>query len=785
LDWLKDHLQTDLSYHEISTILTGLGIEVEEIIDNVQKFQGFVIGDIRSTTHHPNAEKLQICEVDIGNSTLSIVCGALNARAGIKVAVAKEGAIIPAFGEPLKKTTIRGIVSEGMMCSSEELMFEDDGIDGIMELHQELSTGDDLAHALHLDHVIFDISITPNRADCFSVRGLARDLAAAGAGTLKDLPSFDLHERITNPIDIKIKTPNCSFFSTLIIKDISGITPDHIAGRLKAIGQRLIHFPVDVANYICFDIGQPLHIFDLDKLSEQIIIRESSAGEKIRTLNGENTTLPPGAIVVSTPSEILSIAGIMGGESSAFSQDSHSILIEGAFFNKVTIAKAGQALNLITDSRTRFERGIDPNLVEYAVRYASFLISSGGGAPSISNYKTCGTLPSNQNTINLTFSKFSALSGLSKHDFESAVGIMEELGMMVKEIGNDHMIIETPSWRHDLCIEEDVIEEILRIMGYDNIQEQELDRIDPINRSYTIDRVGDSLAHNGYHEIKTFSFIDKKTALLFMSPERHVVIKDPATTEFSTMRPSIIASHIKAIKLAQSKSQKNSRIFEVGKRYNIINGKIIEENVLTATISENKTDRTWRHKQAAVSVFDIKEDLERILRMTISGYRLLTEAPSYYHPGRSGTYIFQKDTVVAQFGEIHPYILSEMNVEGPVVCFELILDCIPELQETRANPPVIISQFQPTTRDFSFIVKKELNVSEILQSIKKLRIEYVRNVNVFDVYESETIGPANKAVAIEVVMQSDDSTLTDESITHISGQIIGAVSKNCSGVLRE
>ncbi|MDR0640779.1 MAG: phenylalanine--tRNA ligase subunit beta [Holosporales bacterium] len=784
-DWLLDHLQTDLPYEGISAILTSLGIEVEEVVDLRQKFQGFVVGYIKSTKPHPNADKLRVCEVDIGDQTLNIVCGAKNARSGIRVAVAKAGAVIPAFGEPLKQSAIRGTTSEGMMCSTEELLLDDDGIDGIMELSHDLPTGLELSQALNLDQVIFDVSITPNRADCFSVRGLARDLAAAGAGTLKSLPSLDLAEDIENQFDVEIRTPNCSFFSTLALESIAGETPDYIAKRLNAIGQRLIHFPVDIANYICFDIGQPLHIFDLDKLPHQIIVRESNLGEKLRTLNGEETILPQGAIVVSTDDGILSVAGIIGGESSAFSERTSNILIEGAFFDKVSIAKTGQALNIITDSRTRFERGIDPELTPYAVRYAAFLIASNGTAQGMSKLKTQGTLPPNKNTINLTLSKFSALSGLSKQDFAASVGIIASLGMVIKEIRDDVMVIESPSWRHDLRIEEDVIEEILRITGYDNIIEQELERIDPINKSYTIDKITDALVYNGYHEIKTFTFIDKKTALLFTGLENHVEIKDPATTEFSTMKPSSIASHLKVIRLAQNKSQRNSRIFEVGKRYNIMDSKINEDDVLTCTLSEHTTERTWRHRQNPVSVFDIKEDLERILNMTISGYRLLTEAPEYYHPGRSGTYIFQKDTVVAHFGEIHPRILKEMDVDGPVVCFEMFLDVIPEFQETKARTPLKLSQFQPTMRDFSFIVKKELNVAGILNVIKKLRLEYVKNVKVFDVYESEAIGADNKAVAVEVYMQSDDATLTDDNITDISSQLIAAVSKHCAGVLRK
>ncbi|MDR1034837.1 MAG: phenylalanine--tRNA ligase subunit beta, partial [Holosporales bacterium] len=718
----------------------------------------------------------------------NIVCGAQNARSNIYVAVAKVGAIIPAHNECLRKSTIRGVDSEGMMCSTEELLIDNDGLDGIMELPQDSTIGTSIAYALKMDDIIFDVSITPNRADCFSVRGLARDLAAAGAGKLLPLPDRSFAESIENPVNVDVRTSNCSYFSTVAVTGVTDHAPDYIIRRLKAIGQRLIYGPVDIANYICIDIGQPLHIFGLDKLPPDLIVRESVAGEKLKTLNGEETILPREVIVIaSKDGRILSIAGIMGGEDSSFSGTSNSVLIEGAYFDRVTIAKAGQALRLTTDSRTRFERGIDPDLVNYAVQYAASLISANGIA-KISDLKKYGTLPTNRKTVVVTFSKFHALTGLDSEYFMKSRDIVEKLGMTSELVNNDRIVIESPSWRYDINIEEDVIEEVVRIIGYDNIEERELEKKDPVSNVYIIDKVVDSLVYNGYYEVKTFSFIDTRTALLFSNPEEHITITDPLTTEFTVMRPSVIASHLKAIKLSQSKSQKNSRICEVGKRYrktNSSHAEILEENTVTATLSENRTNRSWRCRRENVSVFDIKEDLEKVLNMSISGFRLTTEAPNYYHPGRSGSYVIRKDLVVAHFGEIHHSILNDLDITGPVVCFELLLDYIPELVTFKRQPPLTLSQYQPTVRDFSFIVRKDVLSSDIINPIKKLGLDCIVSVSIFDIYESKAIGVDSKAIALEVVMQSIKSTLTDDDITEISNSIINVVHKSCDGVLRQ
>lgn len=784
LGWLKNHICTTLSAYEIAEKLTDLGIEVEEIIDNSKKFENFVVGYIKTAVRHPNADKLQICEVDIGDGTLSIVCGGKNARAGISVVVALVGAIIPSSGGALKKGSIRGVDSQGMLCSTDELLVEDDGIDGIIELVQGYIPGTPAVRALGLDDIIFDVSITPNRADCFSVRGIARDLAAAGSGTLLPLKIREIKEQFKNPIEVNVKTDDCLYFSTCALKNAVFETPSYIAKRLSDIGQKLISGPVDVANYVCVDIGQPLHIFDMDKLGNGLVVRNARQGESLKTLDGKETVLPDGAIVIADEHGPLSIAGIMGGEGTSFFENSKNILIEAAYFDKVAIAKTGQMLRLNSESRTRFERGIDPQGVDIAMQYTLSIISSACNC-LVSDLRKCKSVPKNINTIELTLSKFTALTGLDSNDFKESINILKRLGCVIINTSNESIVLETPSYRHDLKIEEDIIEEILRMVGFENIDEVELEKKDPIIQTYMVDKLADALVYNGYHEVKTFSFVNEKAALCFAKKDSLIGIVNPLTVDFATLRPSAIPGHLKAIKDSQNKSQRNSRIFEIGKNFLNIDGKILEESVLTATISEKKITRSWRENPRDVTVYDIKEDLERLLSICLSGYRISVEAPEYYHPGRSGSYIIQKDTCIAHFGEIHPSILAEFGVDGPVVCFELSLDKVPEFVSTKVKNPIVLSQYQPITRDFSFVVSKNILAVKILDTIKKLKIEEIKKVSIFDVYESEAIGADKKAVAFEILMQSDRETLGEDQIKKISNEIIRAVSSECGGVLRD
>ena len=781
-DWLQDHLKTDLTYCEIAEKLTSLGIEVEEIIDNSKKFEKFTVGYIEKADKHPNADRLRVCEVNIGDKILQIVCGAPNARAGIYVIVALVGAIIPIHGETLKKGVIRGIESNGMMCSSRELLLGDDA-DGIIELPKSVIPGQNVISALGIDDVIFDVSITPNRADCFSVRGIARDLAAIGAGELIELNNFNISENIENPITVDLESKNCSYFSTVAIQNVSGQTPEYIAKRLKAIGQNLVSMPVDVANYVCFDIGQPLHIYDMDTLSKKLVIRDSKNGEEIETLNHKRTVLPDESIVVTDGDDVISIAGIMGGTKTGYSSKTNNILVESAYFDKIAISKTGQTLRINSDSRTRFERGIDPENVDYALKYVAKLISKCCDC-KFSNITKYGKLPENKFEIEVSYKKFNTITGLSNEIFKNSVNSIKKLGITIKHADTEKMIVTTPSWRYDLRIEEDIIEEILRLNGFENIKEEDLPIELKNQKTYTIDKLSDALIYNGYYEVKTFSFLDQTNARKLSSDNELVKLKE-TSNEISILRPTIVATHLKAIQDANNKSQKDLRIFEFGKSFKRDGNKIIETSCITATLSGKLTPRNWRERQKDVSIYDIKEDLERLLNMLGLKYRLKLNAPAYYHPGRSGTYIYQKDTVIAHFGEINPQILLNLGITDRVVCFELFTDKLPEFFDEHSKKTLELSQYQPIKRDFSFVVQNEILASDIINAITKLHIDEVQNITIFDIYKSPELGDTKKAVAIEILLQSKKQTLDEETISNISNKIIVSVSKNCSGELRK
>lgn len=960
--WLLDHLETNLSVHDIANKLTSLGIEIEELTDYSKIFNKIVIGHILKVEKHPNADKLQVCQVDIGNNVLlQIVCGAKNARNDLYVAVALPGAIIPINKTVLKKGKIRGIESQGMMCSAAELQLSQNDMDGILELPRNSSLGNCITDALYLDDVVFDVSITPNRADCFSVRGIARDLAAAGHGKLRPIvheeedtnrnfnkddifnnqklpnntntsPSnsqstvisilssylnspvwdFTINNQISNDIELNLDTHNCNYFSTLAINDFTGITPGFIQARLHLIGQKLISCPVDIANYVCYDLGQPMHVFDLDKLPKSLFIRNAKLGEQIHTLNNKTETLNNESIVVADNNNPLTLAGIIGGASTAVSITSHNLLIESAYFNKVTIAKTGQLLNITTDARTRFERGVDPKNVRFALIYFAYLLKLANRNVKISSIKEVGILPENSKYISLTKEKFTDLTGFSQNEFQSAPGILQNLGCVIQQKTDTDITVLTPSWRHDLNIEEDLIEEVVRVIGLDKIisapipdnfylncnsllinenlnrnphtntlhnsvdsantnfqQREYIQSVPEANFSYIKknhvncsninnynaqsdtmraptdndfthyepsngllpsdidsqscttkfrydqlidsstkttfkyeklihkDNVGtqslqdsitekiiskfiNALIYNGYFEVKTFTLTDKNTADLFSNI--YIELQNALSNEFSVLRPTIMASHLKAIIQAQCRSQNEMKIFELGKQFNILNNDIQEENVLCATFTEFVPHRNWRRK-SAFSIFDIKEEIESLLHLTCDTFKFINSANSFYHPGRCGSYIYQKDIVIAQFGELHPSILLKAGVKSKVMGFEIFTDRLP-ISNNKMAKYVPYSQYQHVMRDFSFIVDRDCTAEDVINTIKRLHLNEIRNINIFDVYTAPSIGANRKAIGVEIKIQSDKKTLVDSEINDISTAIVENIKRKCNGVLR-
>lgn len=786
LEWLLSHIDTDLSVEEISDKLTSLGIEVEEIIDNSKKFENFIIGYVSKREKHPDADKLSLCEVDIGKEKpLQIVCGAHNVREGMKVAVALVGAIIPSTGMPLKKGKIRGMESQGMMCSVSELMLNNiEDNDGIVDLSECASPlGTPLVQALSLDEVVFDVSITPNRSDCFSVRGIARYLAAAGAGSLKPLIIEQVTETIDDTVDVDIQTEGCQYFSCRAVKGVSADvqTPSFIKKRLSAVGQSLIFAPVDIANYICLDIGQPMHIFDLDKI-QSLVVRNSYKDEVLDTLDGNKVNISENTVMVASKTAPLSIAGIMGGVSSSFSQKTQNILIESAYFDRVSIALSGQKLRISSDSRTRNERGIDPQNVNLAMEYASYLLSQSCNCHFGRTMKY-GRLPENRHKIVVSFEKFKNLSGLGEKEWNLSKSLLEKLEIEVLSQDKEKIEVLTPSFRHDLNIEEDIIEEILILIGYDNVDPIDLPVVDSKIMTYNDERISELLVNNGYSEVKTFSFSDKNTCLLFSNSESLIKLKEPLTNEFAVMRPSVLCSLLKCIKNNQNKNQMDCSFFEIGKKFSEREHKIYEETMLTLILTGKNHPRSWMENNRDVSIYDIRAMIEKILSTTeITNYKIITNAvDNYYHPGRSGAYTFRKNEKVAQFGEIHPNVLRSLGISGKVVAAEIFLDVLPQFYLPKTKPTIALCPYQPVIRDFSFVVEKHISADNIMSSIKKTNISSLYNISIFDIYNLEE---NKKAVGVEITLYPQKETLNDSQLSEISTQIIEAIRKNCGGELR-
>lgn len=802
LSWLKDHIDTKLHYTEIYQKFIDLGIEIEYIVDQRDKYKNFVTGIIVDAVRHPNADKLCLCEVDVGGKILHIVCGASNARKGIYVIVALEGAVVPCSGITIKCGKIRGEESQGMLCSDTELSIAlkdyagvfsgDNTCDGIIELNK-CQPGLSVCDLLQLNDVIFDASITPNRADCFSVRGLARDLVGAGCGSMINLNSSDYYKTnkgasIDNNIDVRIATNKCDYYTSCVFRNIIRQTPTFIAKRLKLVGQNLINPAVDIANYVCLDIGQPLHLFDKSKIASNIVVREAYESEKISALDNNTYTMHSGSVVVGDLDKPYAIAGIIGGKETAISEDTSEILIESAYFNSEAITVTGQKLRICTDARVRFERGVDPQAVEEGIHRFLQLAN----VREFSDIKRFGLCPVNAHKVELSFDLFASISGFGLDVFLNAKEVLERLGCNVIEADSTKIIVETPSFRHDLVIPEDIAEEIIRVYGINAIEPVRLEmghkQVCNNVQKYTDTKLLNYLCNSGYQEIKTFSFVEEECARLFTRQGSSVLkIQNPINAAMNTMRNSLIASAIPAIAKNQCRGMNNLKLFEYGHIFDFDSkGDINERQSIAAIMTCDYHDRHWNSKQRKVEIFDIKQDVEKCMSILSTSYTISngSNGVEYYHPGRCGT-IFAKingtKTIIGYFGELHPSIVERYEIVGPVMCFEIFLDNLQILQK-KVN--LNVSQYQAVSRDFSFIFNGQVTADKILNSIKKMNITEVVDVRIFDLYKHESIGSNKKSVGVEVVLQSQKETLQDEFIECISNKIIATINQNLGGELR-
>lgn len=793
LGWLKTHLETDAALDAIVGKLVMLGLEVESVEDRAKPLAPFVVARVLEAKRHPDADKLQLCLVDTGREKVEVVCGAPNARAGMLGVFAPPGAVIPRTGQALKASKIRGVVSNGMLCSGYELMLSDDHA-GIIELPEGPRAGERFVTAAGLDDPVLDVKVTPNRADCLSVRGLARDLAASGLGKLEVLDAAPVAGSFPCPIAVHLAGPDdkaCPLFLGRLVRGLkNGPSPAWLQERLAAIGLRPISALVDITNFITFDLGRPLHVFDADKLEGDLAVRGARSGETLAALNGKTYALDPDMTVIADANGVLSLGGVIGGASSGCTEVTTNVFIEAALFDPVRTAATGRKLGVQSDARYRFERGLDPEFVRPGLEIATRLILElcGGTASEI---RVSGAVPAWRRTIRFRPDRVRSLGG---HEVAASEQrrILHALGCAVQETG-DHLNVEPPSWRADIEGEACLVEEVLRVHGYDAIPAESLPRDGAVpapaltSAQRRAGAVRRALASRGLVEAVSFSFLALKEAGLFGGGDPNLKLMNPISADLDVMRPSILPNLLAAARRNADRGLPDVALFEVGPRYrdDTPDGQDLMASGIRAGAVRRKT---WDEPERPARVFDAKADALAALAaagIAAESVQLEAAAPAWYHPGRSGT-LRQGPKALATFGEIHPAVLRAMAVEGPVAGFEVALDAVPEPRAKGAARPLLkLSPFQPVSRDFAFVVNAGVPAETLLRAARGVDRKLVAEVRLFDLYQGKGLPEGKKSLAISVTLQPTEATLTDAEIEDVSAKLVAAVETATGGTLRQ
>ena len=788
LSWLKQHLETNSDIETILKKLTNIGLEVESSYNPSEALNGFIAAKIISTKPHPDADRLQLCLIDTGTEEIEIVCGAKNAKEGLTTIYAPVGSTIPASGMKLKKAKIRGIESSGMLCSEKELNLGDDS-EGITELSDQISPGTSISKALDINDTYVEIAITPNRPDCLGIRGIARDLAAAGLGELikeKQIKISTSKENLPVFIDAENNFEGCTIFAGRLIKNITNNqSPDWLVKRLESIGIKSINCLVDITNFINFDRGRPLHVYDANKINNKIGARDAKVGEKILALDGKDYELKPGMCVIADNEKVLGIGGIMGGNESGSTIETNDVFIESAYFDPIKTALSGRALNIISDSRYRFERGVDPEYVIEGLNLATQMILDlcGGEAGEISLVDNLKFQPKK---IKFDPKLVNKLTGIEIPN-DKIIKILESLGF---DISNSWNVV-VPSWRPDIYGEADLVEEIVRIFGLDNIESEPLLNLNqptkPIltKKQKQIKMIKRSIASKGLMETISYSFINNKESLNFGGGSSSLKIVNPISDELSEMRPTPLASLVSIADENFKKGYTDIGIFEVGPGFLGVEQDeqiTIASGLRIGTHRSEGSGKDWQGFQK-VSVFDAKEDVISVLELlnlNLESHKVERTAPDHYHPGRSGQIVTGGGDILASFGELHPKIIKTKDFKV-AVAFEIYIDAINK-QKIKSNLKIApeISNLQPLKRDFSFVVSSDTEAQTIINTAKQSDKSFIKDVKIFDQF----LGENEKSIAIEVIIQPKEVTLTDEQIESISKKIIKSVEDKTKGKLR-
>jgi phenylalanyl-tRNA synthetase beta chain len=800
LAWLKEHLETDAPLAAIVDKLTMIGLEVESVADRGKVLAPFAIARVISAEQHPNADRLRVCMVDTGaGEPVQVVCGAPNARAGMKGVFVPPGAFIPGKNMTLGIGTIRGVESRGMLVSEFELQISEDH-EGIIDLPEDAPVGANYAKWAGLDDPMIEINLTPNRADCTAVHGIARDLAAADMGELKNAAVMPVPGRFPCPVKVTLDfgatPPLCPAFALRLVRGVrNGPSPEWLQRRLIAIGLRPINALVDITNFITYDRGRPLHVFDAGKVRGNLTVRRARAGESLVALDGKRYSLDETMCVIADEAGVESLAGIMGGEATGCSEATTDVLIESALWVPTNIAQTGRKLGINSDARYRFERGVDPAFMLPGLELATrMVLDVCGGEPS--DITVAGTPDVPERIIEFPLREVPRLAGLEV-GLPELKRVLGRLGFSVAGEGPS-LKIAVPSWRADVEGKADIVEEIVRIIGVDRIPSTPFERGEAPRRPVLTPiqmrtrKAKRALATRGMVEAVAWSFIAKPQAELFGGGSPDLALANPIASDLSDMRPSLIPGLVAAAQMNADRGVADAAVFEVGQ---IFRGDRPQDQLTAAggvrrgLAKATGSGRHWSAAAAEVDTFDAKADAFAVLTAAgapAQALQVVPGAPPWFHPGRSGTIQIGPQNVLGYFGELHPRTLEALDAEGPLVAFEVILEKIPEpkAKATRAKPVLELSAFQPVERDFAFVVDRAVKAADIVRATQSVDRKLITNVTVFDVYQGPGIPPDKKSLAIAVTLQPRERTMTDEEIEAFAAKIVAEVGKRTGGSLR-
>jgi phenylalanyl-tRNA synthetase beta chain len=798
LAWLKDHLDTSAALGEIVETLTRVGLEVERVENPAVKYAGFVVARVLEAKQHPNADRLRVCVVDAGDGApVQVVCGAPNARTGMTSVFSPVGTFIPGKNITLAKGVIRGVESNGMLCSAAELALSDDH-DGIIDLPDDAPVGRPYAAYVGLDDPVIEINLTPNRPDATGVSGVARDLAAAGVGELKTKQPANISGAfecpVTTTLDLTAEDARlCPAFAFRLVRGVkNGRSPDWMQKRLRAIGLRPINALVDITNYLTFDRGRPLHVFDAAKVAGALHVRRARAGESLLALDGKTHALDESMVVIADDNGVESIAGIMGGEHSGCGEDTTDVLVESALWEPFNIAQSGRKLGIVTDARYRFERGVDPAFCVPGAELATQMILDLCGGEA-SNLVVVGSQATPAKIIDFPFSEVARLTGLNIAQSEGEA-ILQKLGFAV-----DGRKVAVPTWRPDIDGKADIVEQIVRIAGLDRVETRPLPRLSasvpqPVltllqKRTRMAKR---TLASLGLREAVTWSFIAKAKAQLFGGGAPSLALANPIAADLSDMRPSLVPGLVAAADGNARRGQRDVGLFEVGQIF--LGDGENDQRIAAAALRRGQAKATgagrhWAAGGGLVDVFDAKSDAMALLAalgVSIAAVQIVPGGPAFLHPGRCATLQFGPQNVIGWFGQLHPSAVETLDVEGPLVAFEIVLDKIPapKLRATRAKAKLERLDFMPVERDLAFVVPLNVHAADLVKAALSAERGLIAAAQVFDVYEGQGVPNGHKSVAIAVTLQPRERTLTDAEIEAVVAKIVAEVAKKTGAALR-